>query len=250
MTVPDFCPGVLFVTNPFELTLNNIWQEEWQWIESSVIAPLNAEIRNAAEAHNWKFVEGMSEYSRDHGACTADRFVNTFEDSDYRQGDFGGVAHPNQRAHTVYGYIVADSLADALGLDYGIAPRIVDEFYCTDATCPIVLGGGITPTHPTETYGQQNFFSHLVLSRTSREVEAFIEWSLSSDPQTSALLLGERIDYDRRIEFAAAIPRPNCPGSQIDYRWYIRHRIDSTAPWEEMRSRVRRSFCTNRMIVR
>jgi hypothetical protein len=68
---------------------------------------LNDVVEKAAIAHNWFFVDGISNQFKGHGYCTDDHWYVQAEESCLTQGDFEGVVHPNPKGTKV----VAQALA-------------------------------------------------------------------------------------------------------------------------------------------
>lgn len=64
---------------------------------------LNEQIEDAADTHDWTYVDGIVDGFRGHGYCgDEDRYFVTWSESETRQNDHNGVMHPNQTGHEVY----------------------------------------------------------------------------------------------------------------------------------------------------
>lgn len=77
---------------------------------------LNQAVEDAAERHDWTFVDGIAKGFRGHGYCRSrnERYFVTASESCNRQGNFYGIMHPNQSGHEVYGDQIAAALQQEL----------------------------------------------------------------------------------------------------------------------------------------
>ncbi|MEF8789009.1 MAG: GDSL-type esterase/lipase family protein [Haloarculaceae archaeon] len=72
---------------------------------------LNKQVEDAAERHDWTYVDGVVEGFRGHGYCRGeDRYFVTWSESTRRQNDHKGVMHPDQSGHEV----IADRIVAAM----------------------------------------------------------------------------------------------------------------------------------------
>ncbi|MEE9417232.1 MAG: GDSL-type esterase/lipase family protein, partial [Acidimicrobiales bacterium] len=74
-------------------------QAEAQWAHDSVLAPLNAAVRAAAEKHGWTLVGGSPELFADHGYCSNDSWIVSLAQSLSRQGDQNGTLHSTRKGN-------------------------------------------------------------------------------------------------------------------------------------------------------
>jgi hypothetical protein len=75
---------------------------------------LNAHVEDAAERHDWTYVDGIVEGFRGHGYCRGeDRYFVTWSESMRRQNDHKGVMHPNQAGHEVYADRIVAAMRDS-----------------------------------------------------------------------------------------------------------------------------------------
>lgn len=72
---------------------------------------LNKAVKQAADDHDWTYVDGVVDGFRGHGYCRGDkRYFVTSSESCQTQGDFEGTMHPDKKGQQVY----ADRIAAAL----------------------------------------------------------------------------------------------------------------------------------------
>jgi hypothetical protein len=69
---------------------------------NSVVADLNQDVATAAQYNGWQLVSGMASDFGTHGYCANNRWVNTFTDSMYNQGNMDGMLHPNNAGEMDY----------------------------------------------------------------------------------------------------------------------------------------------------
>jgi hypothetical protein len=86
------------------------------WLYHEVLVPLNEEVRAAAHRHGWILADGLVEPSSKHGYCASAPWFNDAQASWQRQGDFGGLLHPNEEAQRVTGSALLSSLLAALSV--------------------------------------------------------------------------------------------------------------------------------------
>jgi len=89
--------------------LGGISSEEAAWASQNLVAPLNNDIRLAAQRYGWHFVGNVASRFIGHGYCAGDqRWIRTEEDSRNIQGPFccpqdnTGTLHPNISGQAVY----------------------------------------------------------------------------------------------------------------------------------------------------
>jgi hypothetical protein len=87
-----FRPGVIYG----RYVIN---QAEVKWLYENFFLPLNAAIRAAATKYGWTVVAPPAAFEN-HGYCTDDPWVVTYEVSQDRQGDGNGTLHPNLAGQT------------------------------------------------------------------------------------------------------------------------------------------------------
>jgi lysophospholipase L1-like esterase len=107
-------PGPFHGYFPFGGSLWNINHEDNRRVFTDVITPLNDKLREAADQHGWRFVDGWATATREHGYCSTDRWFNTPKDSWNKQGDLNGTAHPNDDGYVAAGELIADELREIL----------------------------------------------------------------------------------------------------------------------------------------
>ena len=86
-----------------DLVMRQISTAEAQWASEAVVAPLNSKLLDAVQRHaarGWNLVTPGS--FRGHGYCASDRWINTYNDSQFRQGDQWGLLHPNVTGYQQY----------------------------------------------------------------------------------------------------------------------------------------------------
>jgi GDSL-like Lipase/Acylhydrolase family len=79
--------------------------EEAEWAESGILRPLNSVVREQAAAHNWVFVDGVSNAFRDHGYCARASWVVPIVRA-YLRGNKTGPFHPNALGQQAYGHSI------------------------------------------------------------------------------------------------------------------------------------------------
>ncbi|MCX6605305.1 MAG: GDSL-type esterase/lipase family protein [Acidobacteria bacterium] len=102
---------------------------ESEWIEATVINPLNAkleQIANNFRTSNWSYID-IDYMTKLHGICSDDAWFNTFKTSLATQGDFNGVAHPKRAGYKVYEAFTFRLLARHFNVRVSAAPRIDQE---------------------------------------------------------------------------------------------------------------------------
>lgn len=102
---------------------------ESEWLEATVINPLNAKLEQIASnfgASNWSFVN-LNYMTKLHGICSSDAWFNTFKTSLATQGDFNGIAHPKRAGYKVYEAFTFRLLARHFNVQVSAAPRIDNE---------------------------------------------------------------------------------------------------------------------------
>jgi lysophospholipase L1-like esterase len=89
-----------------------------RWAYEALLAPLNAEIGEAATRNRWRFVGGIAKAFERHGYCAdkADRWVRRLFGSVFGQHDVLGTLHPSEPGHAAIAELVAPPLDRALGL--------------------------------------------------------------------------------------------------------------------------------------
>jgi hypothetical protein len=97
-------------------SLKNMSAADNAWLYQGVLVPLNEEVRAAASRHGWILADGLVELSRGHGYCASVPWFNDAEASWQRQGDFGGLLHPNEEAQRVTGSVLLSAMLQALGI--------------------------------------------------------------------------------------------------------------------------------------
>jgi hypothetical protein len=97
-------------------SLENLSAADNAWLYHEVLAPLNEEVRAAARRHGWILADGVVEPSSKHGYCASTPWFNNAKTSWQRQGDFGGLLHPNEEGQRVTGSVLLSSLLAALGM--------------------------------------------------------------------------------------------------------------------------------------
>lgn len=109
-----------------------IGKDEVEQALTRILAPLNAALRQAAEARGWTLVDGIAPTFRTHGYCAGRRaWVSTLEDS---LSSLGGIAgrhrgtlHPNAAGHEMIGVFVSSDLERDFFPDDDFPPRPFPE---------------------------------------------------------------------------------------------------------------------------
>jgi len=102
---------------------------EAEWIENTLINPLNArlsQIANSFSSSGWRFVS-IDFMTRNHGYCSDDAWFHTFKTSLATQGDFNGVAHPKRSGYQLYDAFTFRLLARHFNIRTTSTPRIDHE---------------------------------------------------------------------------------------------------------------------------
>lgn len=76
--------------------------QEAAWAESGILRPLNSIVREQAAAHNWVFVDGVSNAFRDHGYCARASWIVRIIPA-LLAGNSTGPFHPNALGQQAYG---------------------------------------------------------------------------------------------------------------------------------------------------
>jgi lysophospholipase L1-like esterase len=108
---------------PCHAVLPGIHVPEAEWAESSVLEPLNDEIRSTNLRLGWRVVGGVEEAFAHHGICTShrNRWIVRIPDSILRGARLSGPLHPNEAGHQATAAQIAPVLADAVGFEGGTA---------------------------------------------------------------------------------------------------------------------------------
>jgi len=122
-------PGNLCGSNPADagdVSMVGESSADNQFLINNVLGPLNDKVQQAAGRNSWTFVRGPEDTFATHGYCTvsARRYVNTLQDSLFRQGDANGTIHPNVAGHEAY----ADALIAQTTRDFNLdmeKPRVL-----------------------------------------------------------------------------------------------------------------------------
>jgi len=99
--------------------MKNVHDYESDFMESSLINPLNSALKQAAQRHSadgWRYVGGMVEMTRPHGFCAAEPWVNTLKASFQKQGDLNGTAHLNKAGQKAYQYLLQKKIVELFNL--------------------------------------------------------------------------------------------------------------------------------------
>jgi hypothetical protein len=82
----------------------HIEADEADWLSVVFIQPLKNVVTRSASMNRWNLVADVTEDFRAHGYCapTNQRWIHTWEESFYFQGNKDGVLHPNEQGHGVY----------------------------------------------------------------------------------------------------------------------------------------------------
>jgi lysophospholipase L1-like esterase len=87
-----FRPGVIYGRYVID-------EAEVKWLYENFFLPLNAAVRAAATKYGWTAVAPPPAFEN-HGYCTDDHWVVTYQESEDRQGDSDGTLHPNLAGQT------------------------------------------------------------------------------------------------------------------------------------------------------
>jgi PKD repeat protein len=113
----EICPeGSILGDLPFVGPNNDmrITRQEATWASNGMLARLDQEVRAAAGAHDWHFIDAIREPFFAHGYCADDSWVVTITNSFLYQGDKNGALHPNAPGHEHYGVRIAAELTGQL----------------------------------------------------------------------------------------------------------------------------------------
>lgn len=108
---PDFAHGDGGVTCGWQpgdppgdatASLPGVSQPEHVWASQVAAPAIELEMRAAAAAHGWNFVDGISEAYAENGYCATDHWIVRIGESLLSQRDHMGTAHPNRDGHLVY----------------------------------------------------------------------------------------------------------------------------------------------------
>ena len=113
-----FRPGVVY--GAYEIK-----EREINWLYHSFYLPLNSEIRAAAKDHGWRLIDAPSAFEN-HGYCTDNSWIVSYQQSQDRQGDGNGTLHPNLRGQTEIAdafYPVVSKLLDLPGRSRPARPK-------------------------------------------------------------------------------------------------------------------------------
>jgi hypothetical protein len=80
-----------------------ISKNEARWARDNVVLPLREQVRSAASANGWHFVDGITDAFSQHGYCSQDSWIVNFTQSWQVQNDKSGTMHPNGLGHVHYG---------------------------------------------------------------------------------------------------------------------------------------------------
>jgi lysophospholipase L1-like esterase len=106
-----------------EALLPGVRVSEAEWAESSVLGPLNAEVRATNLRHGWRVVGGVQDAFARHGICAdgRKRWVVRIPDSLLRGARLSGPLHPNEAGHQATAALIAPVLADTVAFEGGTA---------------------------------------------------------------------------------------------------------------------------------
>jgi hypothetical protein len=105
-----------------------ITQDEMAWLDVTATRSINGAVAQAAATHGWVAVSGIFSAYAPHGYCAEDHWVVRVHETFLRQGDPGGVAHPNDRGHIQNAQAIFAAFVDDLyPLGLGGDPRAPDE---------------------------------------------------------------------------------------------------------------------------
>jgi lysophospholipase L1-like esterase len=90
-------------------------EAESQWAYEQLLRPLNGKIETAAVRKQWQMIEGIAADFERHGICAKDRWVRSFGESLFSQGDWFGTLHPNVEGQRRIAKRVAIAVAPTLG---------------------------------------------------------------------------------------------------------------------------------------
>lgn len=89
---------------------------------------LNAELKRAAERHNWIWVDGIAEEFGKHGYCDKNTYFISAERSFKTQGDWYGMLHLNERGNAHYARRISDKIKEVIKANletFRPKPRII-----------------------------------------------------------------------------------------------------------------------------
>jgi len=102
-----------------------VLQNEAQFMENSLINPLNLQLSKAAQRHaadGWIYVGGMVEMTLPHGYCAKEPWDNTLKLSFQTQGDVDGTAHLNKSGQKAYQWLLQKKIVELF--DIASAPPV------------------------------------------------------------------------------------------------------------------------------
>jgi hypothetical protein len=105
--------------------MKNVYNYESQFMEESLINPLNSALRTAVGRHSqegWIFVDGMVEMSKPHGFCSKSPWFNTLKTSYNTQHDVQGTAHLNKSGQKAYQWLLQKKIIELFNIQ--VAPPV------------------------------------------------------------------------------------------------------------------------------
>lgn len=116
---------------PLNAQIKFITKDESEWLFNNLVHRLNGTMESNAEELGWHFVGGLEELTRRHGYCSRQSWFNTLKDSDIRQGDYNGTAHPNNLGFLAYRETIVKALVEILDMGKSPAPYVLGDPFLT-----------------------------------------------------------------------------------------------------------------------
>lgn len=80
-------------------TLGVLSNEELQFLDLTMLIPMNSTLASVAAAQKWNLVNGIASDFRTHGLCSLSSWVTNLLASGVNQGNIDGTGHPNSTGH-------------------------------------------------------------------------------------------------------------------------------------------------------
>jgi hypothetical protein len=109
--------------------MKNVYDYESQFMEESLIKPLNTQLQKAVQRHaadGWIYVGGMVEMSLPHGFCSKTPWVNTLKTSFAAQGDVDGTAHLNKAGQKAYQWLLQKKIVELFNIQTAPPVEVFD----------------------------------------------------------------------------------------------------------------------------
>lgn len=106
-------------------SLPGVSQPEHVWASQVAAPAIELEMRAAAAAHGWSFVDGISDAYAENGYCATDHWIVRIGESLLAQRDHMGTAHPDRDGHLVYRDALRAAALPEPGVGVGLLSSLV-----------------------------------------------------------------------------------------------------------------------------